>query len=137
MLPSPLQSGERMLDQHLLDRPAVHIRVVQWLSLAGAVVALLALLRFGDGLDLGVVLLGPWAILPFAIAYSGTHTQPESRARVVGLGVVSALALALYVAAFPWSRYSTTAGLALVLVPLGQTLACAAVLVTTRKQPPS
>jgi uncharacterized membrane protein YjjP (DUF1212 family) len=125
-----------MPDQELLGRPADHIRVVRWLALAGAGVALLALLRFGDGLDLGVVLLGPWAVLPFAIAYSGTHAHPESRARVLGLGVVSALALALYVAAFPWSRYSTTAGLALVLVPLGQTLACAAVLVTTRKRQP-
>jgi uncharacterized membrane protein YjjP (DUF1212 family) len=126
-----------MPDQDLLGRRADHVRVVQWLSLAGAGVALLALLRFGDGLDLGVVLLGPWAILPFAIAYSGTHAHPESRARVVGLGVVSAVALALHLAAFPWSRYSTTASLALVVVPLGQTLACAAVLVLTRKRPAS
>jgi uncharacterized membrane protein YjjP (DUF1212 family) len=126
-----------MPDQDLPDRRAVHIRVVQWLSLAGAAVALLAVLRFGDGLDMSVVLLGPWAILPFAIAYSGTHANPESRARVVGLGVVSAVALALHVTAFPWSRYSTTASLALVLVPLGQTLACAAVLLLTRKRRPS
>ena len=117
--------------------PATLRALVQGAAIAGALVAILAQIRLAGGLSIGVVLFGPWAVLPFAIAYRGVRARPESFWRPVGLGCMNLFGLVMYLDLLLSSRLSSTSGLALLFVPLWQCIGCAVILALTsaRKVP--
>jgi hypothetical protein len=117
-----------------MHTPARLGRTVQGIAAAGGLVAILAQLLAPGGVGAGTVLLGPWAILPFVTAYSGVERSPVSTRRTLGLGLVVAVGLAVYLTLF-LSRASYTTAFVLVFLPLGQLVACAAVLALTKRPP--
>ena len=109
-------------------------RFVQIAGIVGAIVGLLAQVRLAGGPSMGVVLFGPWLVLPFALAFQGLRTVPDSLVRVVGLGGMNAFGLAMYLDLLLASRLSSTAGLGFFFVPLWQVIGCAVVLVFTARR---
>jgi hypothetical protein len=72
-----------------------------------------------------------WGLAPFGLAIIGLWVQPVSTGRAIGLIATSGFGLAMYADLLTASRISSTAGLALLFIPLWQLLACGAVLVVT------
>jgi hypothetical protein len=107
---------------------------VQGIAAGGGLAAILAQLLAPGGVGPGTVLLGPWALLPFVVAYSGVDRAPVSRRRTIGLGLVTAAGLAAYLALLV-SQASYTTAFVLLFLPLGQCLACVAVLALTKRTP--
>jgi hypothetical protein len=111
-------------------RRSLLIRVALGVTLAGALVAVVSLVRMGDGLSILISGFTLWVLLPFAIGWGALRRRPWARFGAGGILVSSTFGLVMYFSlAFPLSRQSSTAGLAFIFLPLWQTALCACAIV--------
>ena len=114
------------------SRPGL-VRLVQSLATLGAVLAVLAEIKLAGGSTIGVLLFAAWVLLPFALTFQGVRASGASAGRVIGLGVASAFGLVLYLSLLLSAEMSSTAGLAIIFVPLWQLLGVGVVLRLTSR----
>lgn len=98
------------------------VRAGQAVAVAGAFVAILAEIKLAGGPTIGVVFFAAWVLLPFAVAFQGLRADQQSAGRAIGLGLASAFGLVVYLSLLLSAQLSSTAGLAILFVPLWQLL---------------
>ena len=101
-------------------------------TVAGAGALLAAEVRLSGGeMSLLALPFFVWPLIPFAVALFGLRGPRVSGVRSIGLTVASGFGLAMYADLSLASRLSSTAGLALLFIPLWQLIGCGVVIALT------